>query len=77
MFAAMQGFLWLVLLAAPSTFSRPSTTFGKPSTAQLFEIGDMLLTAEQVPMMLRHKFGLEELPALGSEMKSCAGRKEF
>ena len=63
MFAAMQGLLWL--LAAPSTFSRPSsTTFGKPSTAQLFEIGDMLLTAEQVPMMLRHKFGLEELPPL-------------
>merc|ERR1711934_73584 len=73
MFAAMKGLRWLVLLAATTTFSRPSTTstttsttstpttFGKPSTAQLFEIGDMLLTAEQVPMMLRPKFGLEEL----------------
>ena len=75
MFAAMKGLQWLVLLAASTTFSRPSTTsttsttstpttFGKPSTAQLFEIGDMLLTAEQVPMMLRPKFGLEELPSL-------------
>merc|ERR1711934_243659 len=64
MFAAMQGLLRLVLLAAPTTFGRPSTTFGKPSTAQLFEIGDMLLNAEQVPVMLRHKFGLEELPPL-------------
>ena len=57
MFGVWQGSLLLLLLAA-------ATTFGKPShlPPDVFEVGDMLLTAEQVPSALRTSFGLQECP---------------
>ena len=54
MFAATKDLLFLVLIAVPSSSGRPSMS------AQVFEVGDMRLTAQQVPEELFELLGLEE-----------------
>merc|ERR1711934_1246767 len=53
MLAATAGLLLLVLTAVPSSS-------GRPMSAQVFEVGDMVFTAGQLPQELRHSFGLPE-----------------
>ena len=68
MFGASQSLLLLSLLSAPSTF-------GRPPLAHFYKVGDMWLTEEQVPLMLRAHFGLQEVPALEEGAVNSPGMK--
>merc|ERR1712055_575262 len=65
MLAATKGLFLLVLTAVPSSS-------GRPMSAQVFEVGDMVLTAGQLPQELRRSFGLPE----GSIMESSGVKNE-
>merc|ERR1712055_552788 len=65
MLAATKGLFLLVLTAVPYSS-------GRPMSAQVFEVGDMVLTAEQLPQELRLSFGLPE----GSIMESSGVKNE-
>merc|ERR1711934_525870 len=65
MLAATAGLLLLVLTAVPSSS-------GRPMSAQVFEVGDMVFTAGQLPQELRLSFGLPE----GSFMESSGVKNE-
>jgi len=65
MLAATKGLFLLVLTAVPSSS-------GRPMSAQVFEVGDMVFTAGQLPQELRLSFGLPE----GSIMESSGLKKE-
>merc|ERR1711934_124680 len=65
MLAATKGLLLLVLTAVPSSS-------GRPMSAQVFEVGDMVFTAGQLPQELRRSFGLPE----GSIMESSGVKNE-
>ena len=65
MLAATKGLFLLVLTAVPSSS-------GRPMSAQVFEVGDMVFTAEQLPQELRLSFGLPE----GSIMESSGLKNE-
>merc|ERR1712212_990402 len=53
MLAATKGLFLLVLTAVPYSS-------GRPMSAQVFEVGDMVFTAGQLPQELRLSFGLPE-----------------
>merc|ERR1711990_371703 len=65
MLAAMKGLFLLVLTAVPSSS-------GRPMSAQVFEVGDMVFTAGQLPQELRRSFGLPE----GRIMESSGVKNE-
>merc|ERR1712010_254267 len=65
MLAATKGLFLLVLTAVPSSS-------GRPMSAQVFEVGDMVFTAGQLPQELRRSFGLPE----GSIMESSGVKNE-
>merc|ERR1719222_1836629 len=65
MLAATKGLFLLVLTAVPSSS-------GRPMSAQVFEVGDMVLTAGQLPQELRLSFGLPE----GSILESSGVKNE-
>ena len=54
MLAATKGLLLLVLIALPSSSGRSTMS------AQVFEVGDMVLTLEQLPQELMPSFSLQE-----------------
>merc|ERR1712055_271032 len=65
MLAATKGLFLLVLTEVPSSS-------GRPMSAQVFEVGDMVFTAGQLPQELRHSLGLPE----GSIMESSGVKNE-